>query len=279
MVGLRLFLKPFLIAAVLLIYPVQALHAQDDSKQALKMSKDEAKRLADELKKASDISIRIENTQAAPVTISDARIKAALRKQPGGSQAIAHGDYAIDARITIANNTDQRVKQVRLAFSSLADKTKVLYDSFDVEIKPRSTARIGERPVGDFPFFPSPAIPDDLMVKIVAVRFEDGNTWGSFPPKVEVDKKPVPLNRPRPNYPSRAINKKIEGDIHVRVLVGEDGTVKQARVTRGLPEGLTEEAINAVYQVKFKPAMKDGKPVPYWVVIEVQFRLAERRIY
>ncbi len=279
MVGLRLSLKPFLIAAVLLIYPAQALQAQDDSKPVLKMSKDEAKRLADELKKASDISIRFENAQGAPVIISDAKIKAALRKKQGDNQTVAHGDYAIDARITIANNTDHRVKRVRLAFASLADKTKVLYESFDVEIKPRLSGQVGERVTSDFPFFPSPTSPDDLMVTVVGVRFEDGKAWGSFPPKVEVDTKPVPLNRPRPNYTSRAIDKKIEGDIQVRVLVGEDGTVRQARITRGLPEGLNEEAFNAVYQIRFKPAMKDGKPVPYWVVIELQFRLAERRIY
>jgi TonB family protein len=276
MVGLRLFLKPFLMAAVLLIYPVQASQAQDDSGPPLKISKDEAKRLADELKKASDISIRIENAEGAPVTISDARIKAALRKQPGDNQAVAHGDYAIDARIIIANNTDQRVKRVRLAFASLADKTKVLYDSFTVDIKPRSTAKIGERPEGDFPFFPSPANPDDLLVKVVAVRFEDGKTWGNFPPVVEVDTRPVALNRPRPNYTDRATEKRVEGDVRVRVLVGEDGTVKQARITKGLPEGLNEEALNAVFQIRFKPAMKDGKPVANWMTIELQFRLAAR---
>jgi hypothetical protein len=44
-------------------------------------------------------------------------------------------------------------------------------------------------------------------------------------------------------------------------------------VVRGLPDGLTEQAIAAAREAKFKPAMKDGKPVPYWVVLEMGFNL------
>ena len=58
-----------------------------------------------------------------------------------------------------------------------------------------------------------------------------------------------------------------------RVLVGADGDVKQVKVVRGLPDGLTEQAIEAARQAKFKPAMKDGKPVPYWVVIQMEFNI------
>jgi protein TonB len=59
----------------------------------------------------------------------------------------------------------------------------------------------------------------------------------------------------------------------VRVLVDEDGNVKLIRVIRGLPDGLTEEAITAARQTKFKPAMKDGKPVPFWVGLEINFNI------
>jgi len=45
------------------------------------------------------------------------------------------------------------------------------------------------------------------------------------------------------------------------------------RVVRGLPDGLTEQAIAAARQAKFKPAMKDGKPVPYWMVIQMDFNI------
>jgi len=88
-----------------------------------------------------------------------------------------------------------------------------------------------------------------------------------------VDTKPVPLSRPTPRYTESARAKGIQGSVLVSVLVGEDGNVKSVRVVRGLPEGLTEEAIAAVRQIKFKPAMKDGKPVPFWVGLEINFNI------
>jgi TonB family protein len=60
----------------------------------------------------------------------------------------------------------------------------------------------------------------------------------------------------------------------MRVLVGEDGNVKSVRVVRSLPDGLTEEAISAARQTTFKPAMKDGKPVPFWVGLEMNFNIS-----
>jgi len=88
-----------------------------------------------------------------------------------------------------------------------------------------------------------------------------------------VDTKPVPLNRPRPRYTESARANGVQGSVLVRVLVDEDGNVKLIRVIRGLPDGLTEEAITAARQTKFKPAMKDGKPVPFWVGLEINFNI------
>jgi len=44
-------------------------------------------------------------------------------------------------------------------------------------------------------------------------------------------------------------------------------------VVRPLGLGLDEKAIEAVQQWKFKPGMKDGKPVPVQAQTEVTFRL------
>jgi TonB family protein len=88
-----------------------------------------------------------------------------------------------------------------------------------------------------------------------------------------VDTKPVPLNRPAPRYTETARANGTQGSVLVRVLVGEDGNVKSVRVVRGLPDGLTEQAIAVVHETKFKPAMKDGKPVPFWIGLEINFTL------
>jgi len=88
-----------------------------------------------------------------------------------------------------------------------------------------------------------------------------------------VDEKPMRLRGPTPRYTEAARANKIQGSVTLRVLVGADGDVKQVRVVRGLPDGLTEQAIEAARQAKFKPAVKDGKPIPYWVLIQMEFNL------
>lgn len=88
-----------------------------------------------------------------------------------------------------------------------------------------------------------------------------------------VDTKPVRLNSPRPRYTEAARANRTSGSVAMRILVGEDGNVKGVRVVRGLPDGLTEEAITVARETKFKPAMKDGKPVAYWVALEITFNI------
>ncbi|HKQ09206.1 MAG TPA: TonB family protein [Blastocatellia bacterium] len=88
-----------------------------------------------------------------------------------------------------------------------------------------------------------------------------------------VDQKPVPLNSPQPRYTEEARKNKIQGVVIARVLVGADGAVKQARIVRGLPDGLDEQAIQAAYQLRFRPAMKSGQPIAFWVPVQIEFNL------
>jgi TonB family protein len=88
-----------------------------------------------------------------------------------------------------------------------------------------------------------------------------------------VSVRPIPLNRPRPNYTEDARRKKIAGVVRVRALIGTDGQVKMVRITSGLPAGLSEQAAHAVFQMQFQPAMKEGHPVEFWTPIEIEFNL------
>ena len=90
---------------------------------------------------------------------------------------------------------------------------------------------------------------------------------------VRYDSRPVALNRPRPSYTEEARRNKLQGVIRIRALVGTSGRVERVIVVRGLPDGLNEEAIRAVYQMRFKPAMKDGSPAAAWIGLEVEFNL------
>ena len=87
------------------------------------------------------------------------------------------------------------------------------------------------------------------------------------------DTRPVALNRPRPNYTEAARKNKIQGVIRARVLVGADGSVQKVVIVRPLTDGLNEEAIAAVYQMRFRAATRSGQSVASWITLEVEFNL------
>ena len=56
-------------------------------------------------------------------------------------------------------------------------------------------------------------------------------------------------------------------------IVATDGTTSHVRVISGLGMGLDEKAIEAVKTWKFRPAMKDGKPVATQIAVVIEFKL------
>jgi protein TonB len=89
----------------------------------------------------------------------------------------------------------------------------------------------------------------------------------------KVDTLPRALNLPHPNYTEEARKNKVQGMIQARVLVGLDGTVKSVSLISHLPDGLDEEAIRAIHQMRFSPAMRSGQAVNYYIKLEVEFNL------
>jgi TonB family protein len=105
-------------------------------------------------------------------------------------------------------------------------------------------------------------------------RFKLGGKPKTGHQQIVVDSLPVLLNHPRPLFTEEARRNKIQGIVRVKVLIEATGAVKEVVVTRGLPDGLSEQAIRAAYEMRFRPAMKDGRPVPYWLnSVEVEFNL------
>jgi TonB family protein len=92
-------------------------------------------------------------------------------------------------------------------------------------------------------------------------------------PATSVDTRPIPLNNPQPRYTEEARKNKIQGNVVARVLVSASGQVQKVTITRGLPDGLDEQAIQAAYQLRFKPAMKNGQPVSFWIPVVIEFNL------
>ena len=66
---------------------------------------------------------------------------------------------------------------------------------------------------------------------------------------------------PVPQYTEAARQEQIEGTVVLKCTLSAMGQVTTISVVEGLPRGLTEMAIAAARQLKFIPAMKDGKYV------------------
>ena len=84
---------------------------------------------------------------------------------------------------------------------------------------------------------------------------------------------PTILSKVEPEYSEEARKAKWQGEVGLAVVVDANGNPTSIKVTRSLGLGLDEKAIEAVSKWRFRPAMKDGKPVAVSANIVVNFRL------
>ena len=84
---------------------------------------------------------------------------------------------------------------------------------------------------------------------------------------------PVALEKASPSYTAEAREVRQEGKVVVRAIIDAEGAVEDVEVVEGLPYGLTEEAVAAIRQWRFQPALRDGKPVAVFYLLTINFRL------
>ncbi len=85
--------------------------------------------------------------------------------------------------------------------------------------------------------------------------------------------KAVIRKKVEPQYTEEARWAGIEGTVMLRAVFAADGNVKHILLVQALSHGLTEQAIKAVRQIKFDPAIKDGRPVSQFIQVEYNFHL------
>jgi TonB family protein len=78
-----------------------------------------------------------------------------------------------------------------------------------------------------------------------------------------------------PVYPRKAQQGKIEGWVEVEFMVAESGEVKDIAVREANPPGVFEQAATtALAKWRYKPLLRDGKPVAQRARIRIRFTLA-----
>jgi protein TonB len=86
-------------------------------------------------------------------------------------------------------------------------------------------------------------------------------------------KAPVIEHRVDPQYPDMARKTRVAGVVIVEAIINKDGSVEQVKVLKGLPMGMSESAVEAVKQWKFKPGTLNGEPVDVIFNLTVTFKL------
>ncbi len=85
--------------------------------------------------------------------------------------------------------------------------------------------------------------------------------------------KPIILYKEKAKYTEEARQNKVQGTVLLSAVFTKDGRITDIRVIRGLPDGLTEKAIEAAQKIRFKPATKNGVPISVRANLEFNFAL------
>ncbi|MDO8479488.1 MAG: energy transducer TonB [Candidatus Rokubacteria bacterium] len=86
---------------------------------------------------------------------------------------------------------------------------------------------------------------------------------------------PVLVKSVQPTYTAEAKEHKLEGLVGLTAVVQMDGRVGDVSVRTSLDQtyGLDRQAVEALKLWEFKPGMKDGRPVPVRISVELTFTL------
>jgi TonB family protein len=110
----------------------------------------------------------------------------------------------------------------------------------------------------------------DLLVKSGEPIYIDGERI--YRPS-ELQRKVIILYKPEPSYTEKATKNRVEGIVEIRLILSAAGKLKVLHVRKGLPDGLTEQALKAAKKIKFRPGAVDGKPVSTFILAQYYFTL------
>jgi periplasmic protein TonB len=127
---------------------------------------------------------------------------------------------------------------------------------------------------------PDAEVEDDVEIADTLVEdFSDfnslptGGAGGSGNGFVAFDTKPEIINYVKPKYSEFAREAGLEGTVMIDVLVGTDGRVKEARISRSVHSALDSEALVAARRAVFSPGKQREIPVEVWVTLPYNFTL------
>jgi TonB family protein len=117
-----------------------------------------------------------------------------------------------------------------------------------------------------------PAVKDGRPVSVRgALEFTFGLYKDAAIYPMTVSLRPTILYREKARYTQEAKDNRIAGTVVLSVVFGVDSQLRDIKVVRGLPDGLTEKAIEAAKKIRFSPAKADGQSVAVRGTLEFAF--------
>lgn len=110
--------------------------------------------------------------------------------------------------------------------------------------------------------------PTDAPANSQPLRPADKNMLPMTP-----SQRPTILYREKAKYTEIAKINRVQGAVVLQVVFEVGGVIRLIRVTRKLPDGLTQKAIEAAQKIRFNPATRNGAPVSVRGTLEFQFNL------
>jgi len=90
---------------------------------------------------------------------------------------------------------------------------------------------------------------------------------------------PVPIVHVNPQYPEEARAEHVSGMVVLETVIDHTGAVRDIKVLKGLPHGLSESAVDAVKQWVFKPGTLNGEAVDVVFNLTINFKLDKNDTY
>lgn len=161
--------------------------------------------IAARVEQAPETIISFKNLENAPMTITDARVKAAyhsqIYKKGDDSRTASREVYMFTPDVTLINNTSKRITRVQLYFVNTESKHKI-YTAQATNIEPYGSYNYK----GPMHYLSLPGDPGSLSIELLGVHFEDKSYWRSPslpppPPVILVQGGPPPPEPPEAEAP------------------------------------------------------------------------------
>lgn len=171
---------------------------------------------AAQLEQAPEIEVQIETAQESPLIITSAKLKAVKVPQDAATAAAMPAEYVVRPVITLINKSPRRVNGFTIVFKKADLKTHQAFVRAEPFIEPNDSYTYGT-------WLSVKGSPEDMVVSVAGVLFEEGEPWGIVPP-------PPPPPPPYSNVTMSMIDQAPEVNIQVNNPPDAPLTIKDLKV-------------------------------------------------